>query len=98
MPAVPWKIDAMMAALAPTDEMFRKMEQKWGVGRLERLISGKTLESFRRGWLAWRTAIENNDLIAVQTVGPKMVKALTLMDREAEAAGELRCRLTHGNA
>jgi hypothetical protein len=88
IPAVPWTADALMAALAPVDEAFRKSEQKWGVARLERLVSARTLESYRRGWLQWRSAIEANDIFAVQRIAPLMIKALTLMDKEATDAGE----------
>jgi hypothetical protein len=86
-PATPWGHDAIMAALTPVDQKFREMEVFWGTGRLERLVGAKTLESYRRGWIAWREAIENADAYAVQTIGPRMILALEIMDREAKAAG-----------
>jgi hypothetical protein len=86
--AMPWgTIDPLMTALAPVDEAFREVERYWGVGRLERLVSAATLESYRRGWTQWRKAIETGDTLAVQMLGPKMIAALQIMGREATAAG-----------
>lgn len=86
-PATPWGHDEIMAALTPVDQKFREVELFWGVGRLERLVSPGTLESYRRGWEQWRAAIESGDTYAVQSLGPKMIGALGYMDREAKAAG-----------
>lgn len=88
--SVPWQHDALMAALVPVDEAFRRAEAKWGVGRLERLVSPATLQSYHRGWVQWRKAIESYDTPAVQSLGPKMIKALAFMDKEADAAGAAR--------
>jgi hypothetical protein len=74
-------------ALVPVDQAFFDSEQKWGVGRLERLISQPTLASYRRGWDLYRAALESSDAAAVEAVGPKMVAALAVMDREASVAG-----------
>jgi hypothetical protein len=87
MPPIPWRQDAIMAGLAPVDLAFRQMETKWGVGRLECLVSPPTLESYRRGWVQWRQAIIDQSVAAVQHVGPKMVAALKYMDAEATKAG-----------
>jgi hypothetical protein len=84
---VPWQHDAMMAAITPVDEAFRRIEMKYGVGRLERLVSSATLEAYRRGWLKWREAIEGHDTPAAQSLGPKMIAALRFMEKEADAAG-----------
>jgi hypothetical protein len=74
-------------ALVPVDEAMWASETKWGVGRLERLVSPATLASYRRGWDLYRAAIEASDAAAVEAVGPRMVQALTVMDREATEAG-----------
>jgi hypothetical protein len=79
--------DRMKAALAPIDEAFRASEAKWGVGRLERIVSTNTIASYRRGWVAYRAAIEAGDAATVETLAPKMIAALAFMDREATAAG-----------
>jgi hypothetical protein len=74
-------------ALVPIDQAFHASEQRWGVGRLERLVSPGTLAAFARGWDAYRTALNDSDGPAIEAIGPKMVLALSLMDREATTAG-----------
>lgn len=80
-------VDRFRLSLVPVDQAMWTSEQRWGVGRLERLISPATLASYRRGWDAYRTAIENNDAEVVEQIGPKMIAALAYMDAEATAAG-----------
>jgi len=77
----------MMAALIEPDAAFVAAEKKWGMGRLEALVSRDTLIAYRRGWQRWREAIESGDVRAVEELGPKMIGALSYMDSEAEAAG-----------
>ena len=79
--------DRFRMALVPVDQAMWASEQKWGVGRLERLVSSSTLAAYRRGWDLYRTALEASDAAAVETVGPKMIAALVVMDAEATAAG-----------
>ena len=79
--------DRFRMALVPVDEAMWASETKWGVGRLERLVSAATLASYRRGWDLYRAAIEASDAAAVEAVGPRMVQALAIMDREATEAG-----------
>lgn len=79
--------DRFRRALIPVDEAFWASEQRWGVGRLERIISPSTLAAYQRGWSAYRLALEEGDAAAAETIGPKMVQALAVMDAEATAAG-----------
>src|SRR3954452_15104014 len=79
--------DRLVAALAPVDQAFFESEQRYGVGRLERLVSAATLASYRRGWIAYRAATEAGDASAVEQIGPKMIAALKYMAAEADAAG-----------
>jgi hypothetical protein len=79
--------DRIAALLAPVDRAFAASEAKWGVARLERLVGSDTLTSYRRGWTAYRKAIEDCDAKAVEAIAPKMTAALAFMDREATAAG-----------
>lgn len=79
--------DRMTAALAPIDQAFMSSEARWGVGRLEMLVSTTTLASYRRGWVAYRQAITDGDATALESIAPKMLAALAFMDREATAAG-----------
>lgn len=79
--------DRLKMALLGPDLAFWTSEQKWGVGRLERLISQPTLASFKRGWDSYRQALDEGDAPAVEAIGSKMCLALRVMDAEATAAG-----------
>ena len=79
--------DQFRMALIPIDQAFFASEQTWGVGRLERLVSPATLAAYQRGWTLYRAALEDGDGAALETVGPKMIRALEVMGAEAEAAG-----------
>ena len=46
--------DRFRAALIPVDEAMWASEQRYGVGRLERLVSPATLAAYQRGWSAYR--------------------------------------------
>lgn len=83
----PEEYDRFRMALVPVDQAFFASETKWGVGRLERIVSLSTLEAWRRGWELYRTALEDTDGEALAAIGPKMVAALAVMDAEATAAG-----------
>jgi hypothetical protein len=74
-------------SLVPVDQAFWASEQRWGVGRLERLVSAPTLAAYRRGWTRYRAAIESSDGAEVEIVGPMMIAALAFMDKEATEAG-----------
>ena len=41
--------DRFRMALIPVDQAFFASETKWGVGRLERIVSLSTLQAYRRG-------------------------------------------------
>jgi hypothetical protein len=75
------------AAMVPIDEAMWASEQRWGVGRLERIISPTTLAAYQRGWAAYRVALDDCDGAAVERIAPKMIQALAVMAAEAEAAG-----------
>ena len=74
-------------ALVQVDQAFWESEQRYGVGRLERIVSPATLAAYQRGWAAYRLALEEGDAAAVEQIGPKMIAALAFMDAEATAAG-----------
>lgn len=79
--------ERFIRALAPVDLAFWQSEQRWGVGRLERLQSPATLAAYKRGWDAYRVALDEGDGEAIEAIGPKMIAALAFMDGEASAAG-----------
>jgi hypothetical protein len=73
--------------LAPVDTAFYASEQKWGVGRLERLQTPAVLAAYARGWATYAEALNNSDAEAIEQIGPKMILALRVMDQAATAAG-----------
>lgn len=75
-------------ALLAVDEVMWKMEQRWGVGRLERIVGPQTLLAYRRGWGRFRQALDTGDVVAMEEIGPKMIVALNIMDQEASQAGQ----------
>lgn len=79
--------DRFRLALVSVDQAMWDSETKWGVGRLERLVSLGTLQAYHRGWDAYRVALDECDAEALVAVGPKMIAALRFMDGEASAAG-----------
>ena len=79
--------DRFRAAMIAPDEAFWASEQRWGVGRLERIVSPATLAAYQRGWSAYRQALKEGDAAAVEAIGPKMIQALAVMDAEATAVG-----------
>ena len=83
----PEDADRFRRALVHVDQAFFDSEQKWGVGRLERIVSPATLAAYQRGWSAYRLALEEGDADALEAIGPKMIAALAFMDAEASAAG-----------
>lgn len=83
----PEDYDRFRLALVPIDTAMWDSEQKWGVGRLERLVNTNTLAAYKRGWDQYRIALESSDGEALEQIGPKMIAALQFMDSEATAAG-----------
>lgn len=79
--------DRIAAALVPTDAVARAAELRWGVARLESLVSSATLANWREGWQRYSQAIRENDANAVERLAPKIAQAIRAMEREAEAAG-----------
>ncbi len=83
----PQDYDRFKMAMVSVDQAFFASETKWGVGRLERIVSLSTLQAYRRGWDAYRVALDDCDGEALEQIGPRMIQALAFMDGEASAAG-----------
>ena len=79
--------ERVQAATIGFDEAVRQSEARWGVGRLERVVSDATRASWRRGWTAWRDAREAGDAGRLVDVIGKMRVALGVMAAEAERLG-----------
>ena len=81
--------------MIPVDQAFFESEQRWGVGRLERLVSPATLAAYQRGWAAYRVALDDCDGAAVKRIGPRMVQALAVMAAEADGGRAPAARSGH---
>jgi hypothetical protein len=86
-PRNPTDWDQLQAQLPMVDQVIRAAELRWGVGRLETLITPDTLLRWKRGFGEWREAIVAGDLDAVRVLAPKIVGALKFMQGEAERLG-----------
>lgn len=80
-------MDRIAAAIVPTDAAAREAEKKWGVARLESLVSEGTLLNWQRGFAMYSAAIGRNNADEVTRLAPKIKQAILAMDQEAEAAG-----------
>lgn len=82
--------DRIQVAIVPTDAVARAAELRWGVARLESLVSAGTLTNWREGWRRYATAIAHGDAAAVERLAPKIAQAIRAMEAEAEARGHAR--------
>jgi hypothetical protein len=79
--------DRIQAAIIPTDAVARAAELRWGVCRLEGLVSAVTITRWREGWARYTDAIREGDADGVERLAPKIAQAIRAMEAEAEAAG-----------
>ena len=63
--------DPFRISMIPVDQAFFESEQRWGVGRLERLVSPSTLAAWQRGWSAYRVALDECDGRRLRGSAPK---------------------------
>lgn len=74
-------------ALGPFDTAARNMERRWGVNRLEGLVSPETAARYGSAIGKLNAAMEANDRADVVDRVGVCVRGLLAMDREATAAG-----------
>lgn len=74
-------------ALAPFDEAARKIEIRWGVNRLEGLVSPAMSAKYGLALGHMNACIEAANPTDTAAAVANCVKGLAAMDREAEAAG-----------
>ena len=79
--------DRIQVAIVPTDAVARAAELRWGVARLESLVSATTLTRWREGWRRYATAIAHGDAPAVERLAPKIAQAVRAMEAEATSLG-----------
>ena len=79
--------DRIQLAIVPTDAVARAAELRWGVARLESLVSPTTLANWREGWRRYATAIAHGDAPTVERLAPKIAQAIRAMEAEATSLG-----------
>jgi hypothetical protein len=88
-PLVVGNVDAgiIYSAIQPLDQIANEMECKWGVGRLERLVSVETAAKFGAAREKLNAAIEAQDADEVVKRSKVMCRAWQALDAEATAGG-----------
>lgn len=79
--------DAIQAVIDGVDEVARQQEIKWGVGRLELLVSDELREKFRRQQRRFDEAITEHDVEKVRQAGNGMRRGWEVLDKAATQAG-----------
>ena len=77
----------LMAMIEAVDEIGRSMDDKWGVGRLPRLVDPLTAAKFARQVEKFGKACWGPELGDVAAHAPAMVRAYQALDQMAQAAG-----------
>jgi hypothetical protein len=86
---VAWQeYDAIQSVVDGVDVVAVDCERKWGVGRLELLVSDELREKFRRQLRRFNDAINDNDVERVRQSGPAMRRAWEVLDKAAAEAGQ----------
>lgn len=83
--------DAISSVVAGVDEAARLYETKWGVGRLELLVSDALREKFRKQLRRFNEAITASDVERVRQSGGAMRRAWEALDVAATQAGAAVC-------
>lgn len=74
-------------ALGPFDTAARNMERKWGVNRLEGLVSPETAARYGSAIAKLNAAIDANDPADTAARAAVCIRGMAAMDAEATAAG-----------
>jgi len=74
-------------ALGPFDTAARNMERRWGVNRLEGLVSTETAAKFGSAIAKLNAAIDANDPADTAARAAVCIRGMMAMDAEATAAG-----------
>jgi len=75
-------------ALAPFDREAEEMDRKWGIDRLEELVSVETATKFGSAVAKLNKAISDNDPEETAKRAAVCIRGLKVMDAEAEKAGQ----------
>ncbi len=78
---------ASYASIAPFDRLATTMDRKWGVNRLEELVSPETARKWGEAMGMLNDAIRDKDPEACQHAASVCMRGLKAMDAEAASAG-----------
>lgn len=79
--------DAIQSVIEGVDEVAKRYEAKWGVGRLDLLVSDDLREKFRKQQSRFDAAIMEHDLDGVRKSGAGMKRAWEALDLSAIVGG-----------
>lgn len=79
--------DAIQAVIDGVDQVAQQMERKWGVGRLELLVSDELREKFRRQQRRFNEAIQERDVYKVRQAGDGLRRGWSALNAAATSAG-----------
>lgn len=80
--------DAIKSVIDGVDKVAVECERKWGVGRLELLVSDELREKFRRQLRRFNEAINAYDVERVRQSGSAMRRAWETLDRVAQETNQ----------
>lgn len=86
-PATPEQADAVTSTILGVDAVAREAEGRWGIGRLQLLVSDATRVRFRHASDLWRASLLTWEPAQVARTGLMMKRAWASIEAEATAAG-----------
>jgi len=87
VPIEGWQYDQMYGAMRPVDAIASEMELRWGVGRLETLVTPETAAKFESARAKLDVAIFNKDPELVTQRAGVMVRGWKALEAEALRLG-----------
>lgn len=87
VPMQGWQYDQIHGALKPLDAVAADVELRWGVGRLETLVSPETAAKFEAARAKLDVALHDKDVdLVIQRAGV-MLRGWAALEKEAIASG-----------
>lgn len=87
VPMRAWEYDQIHGALKPLDAKAAEIEARWGVGRLESLVSPETAAKFEAARAKLDVAIHDRDTQLVVKRAGTMIRGWDALEKEAQALG-----------
>jgi|TARA_R100000084_G_scaffold93680_2_gene47463 hypothetical protein len=89
-----WRFPLVMAIMDSVDDKVKKLEQSWGMGRLERLASPALALKFEQARLNWKEACNKDDHIYLVQKGNNLIAGWEALEKYAISQGH---KPTDGN-